>query len=333
MEISTLIWFIILISFTVTYSLLKWGIPKLIKNGMVGKDINKPDKPEVAEMGGFAVLIGSALGLALLLTVNYFTTGTIYNDYGLKILGIMLVLIFVGLVGMLDDLLDLPKWMKFILPIIGALPILFLEISKSTEINIPFIGKFDLGIFYSLLLIPFAITVAANLTNILAGFNGLEYGLAIVNYFFLLLCGMIYQEKILIDVSIIMLSTSIAFLIFNKYPSKVFPGDTGTLIIGGTIMAMLISTQFKFLSVFIFAIYGIDLIFKILNGLPSTNWWGTYRDGKLYVDKNPISFAQFIMKISNGISEQNLVKTIILLQVIILTIALIIVLINYGMVQ
>jgi len=46
------------VAFIVTfYMTMKW-IPLAKRNGLVGKDINKPGNPEVAEMGGIAVMAG-----------------------------------------------------------------------------------------------------------------------------------------------------------------------------------------------------------------------------------------------------------------------------------
>ncbi|PKP56120.1 MAG: hypothetical protein CVT88_10540 [Candidatus Altiarchaeales archaeon HGW-Altiarchaeales-1] len=74
------------ISFIVSFLVPYLTLPKLIRKlkaiGMTGKDINKPDKLEVAEMGGLAVVIGLCGGILVF-------TGTI--AYVNEIFGISLI--------------------------------------------------------------------------------------------------------------------------------------------------------------------------------------------------------------------------------------------------
>lgn len=303
-----------ILAFIITYITLKWAIPRLKEEKIVGKDVNKPDKPEVAEMGGVGVLIGVIVALSITSAII-----SIVNGFDIRIIVFMHSIMLLGLIGIIDDLLSLSKWVKFILPVIGAIPFIIYSSLIDTYITIPFIGNIDLGLLYVMFLLPIMYTGAANLTNILAGFNGLEYGLAVVNYLFLIFIAILFQKDFILLISSTMLASSLAFLIFNKYPSKVFPGDTGTLIIGGSIITMLVLDNFESLVIPIFIIYGLDGVIKILNGLPSTGWWGVYKDGKLYVEKPPISLAQTIMYLFKGISEKDLVKVLIIAQIIILT--------------
>ncbi|MCS7122565.1 MAG: hypothetical protein NZ908_01245, partial [Candidatus Micrarchaeota archaeon] len=207
---------------------------------------------------------------------------------------------------------------KFVLPIFGAIPLIIYSSMIDTSIRLPIIGEIELGLVYVLVILPLMYTGAANLTNILAGFNGLEYGLGLVNFVFLTAIGYLYEKTLIFTTSLVMLGSSIAFLMFNRYPAKVFPGDTGTLIIGGAIVTSLVLDNFESLVIPLFALYGLDGIIKILNGLPSKGWWGTYRDGKLYVDGNPISLPQYIIKLRGGVTEPELVMTLIILQIAIL---------------
>ncbi len=299
------------LAFTITYIFLKWSIPKLKNEGIIGKDVNKPNRPEVAEMGGLGVLLGVVLALSLITALD--------SKFDVRIIVFIYSILLTGLIGIIDDILSLPKWAKFLLPIIGSIPLIIYGSLVDTKIGIPFIGMVDFGIFYVILILPIMYTGAANLTNILAGFNGLEYSLALINYLFLFIMGIIYGKDLIILLSSTMFASSLAFLLFNRYPSKVFPGDTGTLIIGGSIVSMLVLDNFESLAIPIFILYGLDGIIKILNGLPSTGWWGEYKDGKLYVNKKPISLAQTIMYLTKGISEQKLVDILIIAQLLILT--------------
>jgi hypothetical protein len=52
----------------------------------------------------------------------------------------------------------------------------------------------------------------------------------------------------------------------------------------------------------------IDFFIKAYNRFPSSQWWGEWREGKLYPVEGKVRGAcQLVMKQFNGISEQNLV--------------------------
>ncbi|MEM2526351.1 MAG: hypothetical protein QXE47_01510 [Candidatus Anstonellales archaeon] len=314
-----ILYLVVPISFVITYLFLKWAIPRLKAEEMVGRDVNKPDQPEVAEMGGLGVLLGITLTLSILAAIY-----SVFNGFDIRIIVLIYSVLLVGLVGIIDDLLDIPKWVKFVLPIIGAIPLITYSSLIDTNITIPMIGTIDLGFLYVFFLLPIMYTGAVNLTNILAGFNGLEYSLAVVNSIFLILVGFMYGKDLITISGLVLLGASTAFLIFNRYPSKVFPGDTGTLIIGGLIVTALILDNFESLAIPIFMLYGLDGIIKILNGLPSKGWWGKYVDGKLYSPDRPVSLPQMIMKLAGGITEQNLVFVIVFAQIIITSVWLVV---------
>ena len=89
-----------------------------------------------------------------------------------------------------------------------------------------------------MILIPIAVSICSNLTNMLAGLNGIESGLGVISMTSLTISCIVLGKYDVAIISMSMLGTLIAFLYFNKYPAKVFPGDTGTLIIGATIAAI-----------------------------------------------------------------------------------------------
>ena len=47
-------------------------IRRLKKSGMVGRDVNKPDQPEVAEMGGLVIAAAFSLGLLTMIGLRNF---------------------------------------------------------------------------------------------------------------------------------------------------------------------------------------------------------------------------------------------------------------------
>ena len=84
-----------------------------------------------------------------------------------------------------------------------------------------------------------AIVATANAVNITDGMDGLAAGLSVVAIaaVVLLLPGAPAGEK---AVAMTLCGTLVAFLAFNRYPARVFMGDTGALAIGFALAAMAI---------------------------------------------------------------------------------------------
>ncbi len=308
-----------ILAFIVTFAILPWFIDRLSAAGIVGRDMNKEEKPIVAEMGGFAVFIGltfSILFIIFLQTFNIFD----FNLNFVNVLGILLTLSFLSIIGIIDDLLDIPQVVKALIPMFASIPLIALKAAGSTVVTIPFIGAIDFGIFYILAIIPLAITVSANLTNMLAGFNGMEYGMALPMYFFAFLLGLIYSKVELLIFSLAMLGSSLAFLFYNFPKAKVFPGDIGTFLIGGLLASLLIVDNMESYAI-VFIPYIIDFVIKAKNGFPSKGWWGIVKEGKLYAPEKPVGLAQWMMKVFNGIEESHLTITFVMVQLIISSIA------------
>jgi UDP-N-acetylglucosamine--dolichyl-phosphate N-acetylglucosaminephosphotransferase len=84
-----------------------------------------------------------------------------------------------------------------------------------TTIGIPFVGQTDIGIIYSLVLVPIGVTVAANGVNILAGFNGLEAGMGMAGMAALAIIAFRLGETTAFAILLAALGTLLATLRYN----------------------------------------------------------------------------------------------------------------------
>jgi UDP-N-acetylglucosamine--dolichyl-phosphate N-acetylglucosaminephosphotransferase len=311
---------LLLISFLVSFIFTGILIPRLKRFRIVGKDMNKEGKPEVAEMGGIAIVAGFTAGVLLAVFGNSFFG---FNFNLVYVLAALITVHSIAFIGIVDDLLDVPQWLKAFLPIFSSVPLVAAKATASTIITIPFIGMVDFGIFYILVLIPIGVTVASNLTNMLAGFNGLEAGMGVVIFGTVSLFAYLTGNVIALVVFLPMLGALLGFIPYNWYPAKVFPGDVGTLSIGAALAAGVIIGNMEGIGALLLSLHVIDFFIKLANGFPSSNWWGNYKDGKLYPpEERVIGFCQLLMKLTNGISERNLVIVFILAETAVAIMAL-----------
>ncbi len=167
---------------------------------------------------------------------------------------IMLVFLSVsfGVVGFVDDFikvklkrnLGLTEKQKLILQIVAA--ILFVWVLKDTLCNVEIIIPFTrIGINIGLWYLPLSILVAissVNAVNLTDGLDGLAASITIVVAVFFTFVAFLMEMT---DVSLFgaaLIGAVAAFLIFNKFPAKVFMGDTGSLFLGGAVAGMSILT-------------------------------------------------------------------------------------------
>jgi phospho-N-acetylmuramoyl-pentapeptide-transferase len=146
-----------------------------------------------------------------------------------------------GLIGVADDRSKLrvgtrgiPARLKFPLQLLLAIPVAWL----ATVQGVPqlFVPATPWLIFPVAVL---AIVATANAVNITDGMDGLAGGLSLIAIaaLALVLPGASAGEK---AVAMSLCGALAAFLIFNRYPARVFMGDTGALALGFAIAAMAI---------------------------------------------------------------------------------------------
>ncbi len=264
LRISTILILVSLaISFFSTLFLTKLWIRAARRFGLVGKDMNKVNGKEVAEAGGIAVLFGLLAGLFFYI---FFKTFFLKSSENLiEILAAVAALLLAGFVGFIDDILGwkqgLRKWQKPLLTLPAAIPLMVTNTGHST-MSLPFVGSFNLGIIYPLFLVPIGVIGAANAYNMLAGLNGLEAGMGAI---ILSTMSIVAYQTGFNWLSVLLLIATIslgAFFVFNKYPAKVFPGDSLTYSIGALIAIGAIFGDMERIALFLFLPYIAEFFLK-----------------------------------------------------------------------
>ena len=273
------------VSLVTTYIVLPWLIPRLKAKGIVGKDLNKPGNPEIAEMGGISVVIGFFAGVSAILALDGVENVNLLNVSFSAIMG-------AAFVGMMDDIFDLRQRHKAFLPFVLALP---LGTVVGSEITIPHVAVLDFGP-YMPIAAAFAVTCAANAANMLEGFNGLGTGLGIIMGFTLVILSLVHNRLDGVYLLIPLIGALIAFLWFNKYPAVVFPGDTLTLFMGATLAAAGMLSMLHVQTVFIFIPMIVEFFLKARGKFRAENYASKSSDRKLVYHGRIESLTHIIMR-------------------------------------
>ncbi len=198
-------------------------------------------------MGGFifiiATLIASGVGI-------FAANLNEYNEDVLSLIAMLGASLGFGLVGFLDDYikvilkrnLGLRAGQKFSLQFLVSLIFAVWIVASGlvdTEVLIPF-TKMTVDLGY-IVYIPFIILVmlaGVNSVNLTDGLDGLAGFVTLFVTIFYFAASNLHGISTVATYSAALIGGTLGFLIYNKYPAKVFMGDTGSLFLGGAISAM-----------------------------------------------------------------------------------------------
>src|SRR3989344_6561222 len=316
----------VLISFIVTFIFLGLWIKKLTEIGFLWKDMNKYEsKASVVSSGGLIVVLGFILGVLYYIAIRTFLIGNDIN-ITLQIFSIIAVVLICAIIGFVDDFLGwerggLPRTFRIFLTFIASIPLVVIN-AGSSSMNFPFFGQINIGILYPLIIVPIGVAGATTTYNFLAGFNGLEAGQGILILSFLSFVAYYTGSPWLALIGLIMVAALIAFYFYNKFPSKIFPGDVLTYSVGALIATMAILGNFEKIAVFVFIPYIIEVVLKLRGKLVKQSFGKPHKDNSLETPYDKIygmtHLSLFILKkFKNKVYEKDVVYFIFLIQIFI----------------
>ncbi|MBS3084327.1 glycosyl transferase family 4 [Candidatus Pacearchaeota archaeon] len=268
---------IVLLSFLITLIAVPLWIKRAKREKLTGKDVHKLKSGKIAEAGGIAVIGGVVIGVFLYVALKTFFFGTETNL--IHILGLLCVIFFATIVGVFDDLLGwkrgLSNKLRIGLLFFAAIPLMALGAGTSTILGI------DFGLLYPLILIPIAIVGTTSTFNFLAGYNGLEASQGILVLGALSIVTFLTGALWLSVISACMVASLLAFYFFNKYPAKIFPGDTLTYPVGALIGAIAILGNIEKIAIFFFIPYIIEFFLKARGKLKKESFGKLNKDSSI----------------------------------------------------
>lgn len=322
----------LVISFVLTVTVIPLWIKKTRQIGFLWEDMNKYKHPKnIAAAGGVVVVIAFVLGVLYYIAIRTFLIESV-DGISLEIFALLSVILILAIIGIIDDLFGwrhggLSVRMRLILAFMASIPLVVINAGNSS-MNIPFLGSINFGILYPLLIIPIGIAGATTTYNFLAGFNGLETGQGILILTFLSFVAYRTGSAWLSLVGLIMVAALLGFYIYNRYPAKVFPGDSITWAIGALIAGMAILGNFEKIAVFVFIPYILETGLKLRGKLKKTSFAKPNKDGSLDMPYKKIYGLEHLsvyilkkIKPSKKVYEKDVVYLIHSFQIVIILLA------------
>lgn len=272
---------------------------------MVGRDQNKFDKPEVAEMGGVAVVAGFFAGAVTLMAFDSIRDQAVISSMPI-FLAALIAALGAAFVGAVDDAFDLRQRTKAFLPILFGFPLAFLVADQA--IHFPGGSSLYLGPLM-IPVIAFMISAGANASNMLEGFNGLGAGLGLIMGGALALLSIYSGRGEAMLVLAPFLGATIAFLYFNRFPAKVFPGDTFTLFMGASLVAAAILVNLKEAAAVLFVPMIVEFFLKARARFTAETYGSPTEKGELSFKGEVGSLTHVMMRLGRR-TEPQVVRSI-----------------------
>lgn len=207
------------VSFLIIFFITPAFIEYLTRKGRVVVDYHKPGKPMVPRPAGPVLLIGIVISEIIL----YFLI------LDVKIISVLLTTIIAFIIGYIDDLKTMPGWFKPAALILAAIPIIVLG-THGNYLGLIFDSAF-IPILYILLILSI-IPIVGNTINSIDVFNGVASGFIIITMIPLLVGVILFSNTNVFLIGLPLLFGCIAIYQYHKFPSKIFLGDSGTLLLG-----------------------------------------------------------------------------------------------------
>jgi len=234
-----------IVAFIITFLVSVFITPYVKKFAIKINAVDKPNgrkvhKSIMPRLGGLAIFISAGVGY-LFLDINSKYMSEI-------IIGALIILI----TGILDDKYTLSPKVK----LAGQLCAAFIVVSSGLlidKVTLPFIGTVYIEYISYPVTILWIVGVT-NAINLIDGLDGLAAGVSSIALMSILILAAMDGRLIVVGLCVILIGSTLGFLVHNFYPAKIFMGDTGALFLGYSISIISMLGLFKNVAIFSFII-------------------------------------------------------------------------------
>ncbi len=275
-----------IVAFAVTSALGFIVIPYLrkLKFGQtileIGPNWHK-DKQGTPTMGGVMIVAGVLLSVAAAYSFSYFTKGDfaleMKEPYNLTVLlsGVIMALCMCA-IGFLDDYIKVvkkrnlgltAKQKTFLQLMVSAAYLVSLALAGMHTTYIPFIGEISIVKGTGLLFWPIALMFVygfTNAVNLTDGLDGLASSVTLVVACAFMLASGRLGIGAMNSLSAALAGACAGFIVWNSKPAKVFMGDTGSMFLGGLVVALSFGIERPVLLILMGCIYLIEALSVML---------------------------------------------------------------------
>lgn len=317
---------IFVVAFAVPCAIVLALMPSYIRfltsRGRVTTDAHKPGEPKVPTPAGPLLALAIIAGEVSIYAIN---------ESSIPLTAIAVVIVGLA-VGLYDDIRGLGGIVNPVLMMLAAAPMILLERVHeslySASLYFPFFGATGTHYIIFAILIVAAMPVSSHAFNMLDSFNGELSGFAALTSAALvvaiLFSGLSFASYDYIRLAAVLplTATTICFYYYNRYPSRIFDGNSGSLMLGALFAALAImgGVEIAALVAAIPAVINSYYIIYSLRGLVEHKKIASRPtfiggDGKLYASPEPGAPTTLVKMVlaRQAMGEKELVRNILIL--------------------
>jgi UDP-GlcNAc:undecaprenyl-phosphate GlcNAc-1-phosphate transferase len=207
--------------------------PKIRKIAIKRKIFDTPDsahkshKEPVPYLGGVAIIIG-------VVGITFTTTLASNPDLLPLVAGVLLPSLFLGAIGLIDDLINLSPWPRFIAQSLVGIAVA-ITLIKTDTVGSP-TGSRALDTAITVLFI----VGLSNSVNFFDNVDGGASGTVAISAIFLALLSYSSGQYYIAAISMVVAGATLGFLKWNKSPARIYMGDAGSLFLGSLMASLLV---------------------------------------------------------------------------------------------
>lgn len=221
----------------------------------VPKDARRMHNHPIPRMGGLAIFFGFLLAVLIFVPLagSMIGGGQFLAD---STKGMLLGAIIIVVLGIFDDIYDLPAKFKFVVQIVAAIVAVasgnIIEVISNPNV-------FSQNPWLALGWLSYPVTViwivaVTNAVNLIDGLDGLACGVSTISSMTMLVIALLVSE---VNVAIMMgalAGACLGFLPYNLNPAKIFMGDTGSTFLGFILATVSVQGMFKMYTIISFVV-------------------------------------------------------------------------------
>ena len=245
MFLNTAVWIkvmlAILVAFVVSIALTPFVKRLAVKVGAVdvpGEARRVHDHP-IPRMGGLAIFLG------------FIVSTLLFADITQEVRGILIGSIIIVITGVIDDIVSLRAWTKFLIQILAAV----IAVLHGVVINVvsnPNVFSNQEAIVLGWVAIPLTVLWIVGITNsvnLIDGLDGLAVGVSTISCVTILVVALLVSEP-----NVALIVAALAGACIGFMPARIFMGDTGSLLLGYVLATVSVLGLFKFYAIVTFVV-------------------------------------------------------------------------------
>ena len=233
-------WLIFIIAFLISFLITPSLIRIVGQRGIMARPLDQTAGDRtVPLLGGLAIFLAFTVSSSLAFLLS---RGKMLGEFDIHFLGLLAGGLILLLLGIYDDIRGLKAPVKLIFQTIAAVVLILCGYNVEVLTN-PFGGQIQIGLWGIPLVILWIVGVT-NAFNLLDGLDGLACGVASIAGLTLFFCSL-GDSPFMPTIAIALVGGCLGFLPFNRFPARIFMGDTGSLLVGFVLAAVSIQSSFK----------------------------------------------------------------------------------------